>query len=72
LASLVNIALQQTVSLSPNLELIRRFANRRCRRYSVSVAHHPHVVGADIKTTNIITPDDQDIGLLIRSVHRKN
>ncbi len=30
------------------------------------IAHHPLVIGADIPVSNIITPDDQDVGLFRR------
>ena len=34
------------------------------------VTHHPMVVGADVELANIVTPDDQDVGLFGR-LHRR-
>ena len=28
------------------------------------VAHHAHVVGADVELADVVTPDDQDVGLV--------
>ena len=30
------------------------------------VAHHAHVVGADVELADVITPDDEDVGFLVR------
>ena len=30
-----------------------------------AVAHHPHIVGADVRPTDVITPDDEDVGLFV-------
>jgi len=30
------------------------------------VAHHPHVVGREIPKANVIAPDDEHIGLVLR------
>jgi len=32
------------------------------------VAHHAQVVGADVELTDIVAPDDQDVGLLLLRV----
>jgi hypothetical protein len=34
------------------------------------VAHHAHVVGADVELADVVSPDYEDVGLLVRRQHR--
>ena len=34
------------------------------------VAHHAHVVGADVELADVVAPDDEDVGLLLLLLRR--
>ena len=36
------------------------------------VAHHAHVVGADVELADVVTPEDEDIGFLVLRASRSD